>query len=33
VYALVAGLPEHKIRVVSPDLGGGFGNKIPIYPG
>jgi carbon-monoxide dehydrogenase large subunit len=33
VYALVAGLPEHKIRVVSPDVGGGFGNKAPIYPG
>jgi carbon-monoxide dehydrogenase large subunit len=33
VYALVAGLPEHKIRVISPDLGGGFGNKVPIYPG
>ncbi len=33
VYALVSGLPEHKIRVISPDLGGGFGNKVPIYPG
>ena len=33
LYALVAGLPEHKIRVVSPDIGGGFGNKVPIYPG
>src|SRR6266705_599457 len=33
VYALVAGLPEHKIRIVSPDIGGGFGNKVPIYPG
>ena len=33
VYALVAGLPEHKIRIVSPDLGGGFGNKVGIYPG
>jgi carbon-monoxide dehydrogenase large subunit len=29
----VAGLPEHKIRIISPDLGGGFGNKVPIYPG
>ena len=27
------GLPEHKIRVVSPDVGGGFGNKVPMYPG
>ena len=33
VYALVAGLPEHKIQVISPDVGGGFGNKVPIYPG
>ncbi|HUL28232.1 MAG TPA: molybdopterin cofactor-binding domain-containing protein, partial [Streptosporangiaceae bacterium] len=33
IYALVAGLPEHKIRVVSPDIGGGFGSKAPIYPG
>jgi carbon-monoxide dehydrogenase large subunit len=33
VIALVAGLPEHKIRVISPDIGGGFGNKVPIYPG
>jgi carbon-monoxide dehydrogenase large subunit len=33
VYSLVVGLPEHKIRVISPDIGGGFGNKAPIYPG
>jgi aerobic carbon-monoxide dehydrogenase large subunit len=33
IYALLAGLPEHKIRVISPDIGGGFGNKVPIYPG
>ncbi|MCA0329463.1 MAG: carbon-monoxide dehydrogenase large subunit [Actinobacteria bacterium] len=33
VYALVAGLPEQKIQVISPDIGGGFGNKVPIYPG
>ncbi len=33
VYALVAGLPEHKIQVLCPDIGGGFGNKVPIYPG
>ena len=33
LYALVAGLPEHKIRIISPDIGGGFGNKVPIYPG
>ena len=33
LFALVAGLPEQNIRVVSPDIGGGFGNKVPIYPG
>jgi len=33
VYAMVAGLPEHKIRVISPDVGGGFGNKVGVYPG
>jgi aerobic carbon-monoxide dehydrogenase large subunit len=33
LYALMTGLPEHKIRVISPDIGGGFGNKVPIYPG
>jgi carbon-monoxide dehydrogenase large subunit len=33
LYAMVAGIPEHQIRVISPDLGGGFGNKVPIYPG
>ena len=31
--ALIAELPEHLIRIVSPDLGGGFGNKVPVYPG
>jgi len=31
--ALVAELPEHMIRIISPDIGGGFGNKVPIYPG
>ncbi len=33
LFALVAGLPEQNIRIVSPDIGGGFGNKVPIYPG
>jgi aerobic carbon-monoxide dehydrogenase large subunit len=33
LYALMLGLPEHKIRIISPDIGGGFGNKVPIYPG
>lgn len=25
-------LPEHKLRLISPDVGGGFGSKIPNYP-
>jgi carbon-monoxide dehydrogenase large subunit len=36
VFALVAGhvgLSEEKIRIVSPDIGGGFGGKVPVYPG
>jgi carbon-monoxide dehydrogenase large subunit len=33
LFALVAGIPEHKIRVISPDIGGGFGGKVGIYPG
>ncbi len=36
VIALVAGhlgLTEQKIRVISPDIGGGFGGKVPVYPG
>ncbi|WP_412029454.1 aerobic carbon-monoxide dehydrogenase large subunit [Deinococcus yunweiensis] len=31
--SLVTGIPEDKIRVVAPDIGGGFGNKVPVYPG
>ncbi len=33
LFAMVAGLPEQKIQIISPDIGGGFGNKVPIYPG
>ena len=36
VVALVTGhlgLSEEKIRVISPDIGGGFGGKVPVYPG
>jgi aerobic carbon-monoxide dehydrogenase large subunit len=36
VLALVAGhvgLSEEKIRIISPDIGGGFGGKVPVYPG
>jgi aerobic carbon-monoxide dehydrogenase large subunit len=31
--SIVTGIPEDKIHVMSPDLGGGFGNKVPVYPG
>jgi len=33
LYSLFLGLPEHKIRIISPDIGGGFGSKAPVYPG
>src|SRR5215213_8728061 len=36
VLALVAGhvgLSEERIRIISPDIGGGFGGKVPVYPG
>ncbi|MCB0034851.1 MAG: molybdopterin-dependent oxidoreductase, partial [Anaerolineales bacterium] len=33
VFALVTGLPEQKIQIISPDIGGGFGGKVPVYPG
>jgi aerobic carbon-monoxide dehydrogenase large subunit len=29
--AFVLGLPEHKMRVIAPDVGGGFGSKIFLY--
>ena len=33
VVSLISGIEEHNIRVVSPDIGGGFGNKVGAYPG
>ena len=30
--AFVLGIPEHKMRVIAPDVGGGFGSKIFVYP-
>ena len=32
VTCLVTGIPEHKIRVIAPEVGGGFGAKIAVYP-
>lgn len=32
LLSVVSGIPEHKIRVVAPEVGGGFGSKIPFYP-
>ena len=29
--AFVLGLPEHKVRIIAPDVGGGFGSKIFLY--
>jgi aerobic carbon-monoxide dehydrogenase large subunit len=31
--SLVAGVPEDKLRVIAPEVGGGFGSKIPAIPG
>ena len=31
LLSLVTGLAEHKIRVIAPEVGGGFGSKIPFY--
>ena len=31
--SLVAGIPEDKLRVIAPEVGGGFGSKIAVYPG
>jgi aerobic carbon-monoxide dehydrogenase large subunit len=33
VFSLVSKIPEHKLRIISPDIGGGFGGKVPVYPG
>ncbi len=32
LLALVTGHPEHQLRVIAPDVGGGFGSKISLYP-
>jgi carbon-monoxide dehydrogenase large subunit len=28
----ITGVPEHRLRVIAPEVGGGFGSKIPVYP-
>jgi carbon-monoxide dehydrogenase large subunit len=33
VASLISTIPEHKIHIISPDIGGGFGNKVGAYPG
>ncbi len=33
IVSLITGIEENKIRIVSPDVGGGFGNKVGAYPG
>lgn len=33
VASLLSGIAESNIRVISPDIGGGFGNKVGVYPG
>ncbi len=33
VVSMLSGIPESKVRIVSPDIGGGFGNKVGVYPG
>jgi carbon-monoxide dehydrogenase large subunit len=30
MLALVTGIPEHKLRVIAPDVGGGFGSKLQV---
>jgi aerobic carbon-monoxide dehydrogenase large subunit len=31
MLAVVTGIPEHKLRVIAPDVGGGFGSKLQVY--
>jgi carbon-monoxide dehydrogenase large subunit len=32
LLSMVTGIPEHKVRVIAPDIGGGFGSKLYLYP-
>jgi aerobic carbon-monoxide dehydrogenase large subunit len=31
LMSVVTGVPEHKVRIIAPEVGGGFGSKIPFY--
>ncbi len=33
ILSALLDVPEQKLRVISPDIGGAFGSKIPVYPG
>ena len=33
VVSLLSGIAEAKVHVIAPDIGGGFGNKVGVYPG
>lgn len=33
VVSMLSGIAESKVRIIAPDIGGGFGNKVGIYPG
>ncbi|MGW8951751.1 xanthine dehydrogenase family protein molybdopterin-binding subunit [Streptomyces sp. NPDC055709] len=32
LMSMVTGIPEQKLRVIAPDVGGGFGSKLQVYP-
>ncbi|UOY00693.1 xanthine dehydrogenase family protein molybdopterin-binding subunit [Blastococcus sp. PRF04-17] len=32
MLAMITGTPEHKLRVIAPDVGGGFGGKLQVTP-
>jgi aerobic carbon-monoxide dehydrogenase large subunit len=32
LLSMVIGIPEHKVRVIAPEIGGGFGSKLYLYP-
>ena len=33
VFSMLSGIPESKVHISAPDIGGGFGNKVGVYPG